>query len=930
LCSRASRSSWPGPRPPRPPARGLGLRHGRRQPGRRARARLAGRVRRRPGQGSPDANDDCFVGGVKELTPNQWAFNRTAGGCTPGKSNLRVAYAHPESTASTTFGHFAFFRNDTTGNSFLTFELNQAAGSWTNATGTTIPCRSDGDVLLSYEVGGSSLTTVLYKWQGDGTGPAECRDGASGTFISSGPIPSSRYQATMNAATAIANRVNPARYGATFPANSFGEGAVDLPAVLTAMGQGPCFGFLQMQVHSRSSSSISSAMIDYTTPVPVHLQSCAATGTAYQDTNGNGVRDGGETGLAGAEFYADLDLDGVFDAGEPSGTSDASGFYKILKVPAGTFDIREVRRAAWSCGSPVPCSYRRSLPAGGNTDGNDFAYAGPSTASGVKFHDLDADGVRDPGEPGLAGWQFFVDGDASGTLDAGEPSAVSDATGAWTIGDIRAGAGVVREVAQPGWTCSAPDPCAVAVTFESNSSRSGLEFGGWAPATAGGRLFEDLDGDGVEQEPGEPALQGWTVYADANGNGALDLLERSAVTNLAGDYTIAGLRPGAHLIRAVTPSAAWYCTRPAAPCSRPLTLTSGELASGQGFGFTRFATVSGSKFDDVTNLGVKDASEGPLAGFTFFADYDGNAVLDAGEPSAVSDAAGVWSIAGVRAGASTLREQPNGAYVCTRPNPCSVALSLASGAVSSGHVFGNNVDRSVSGVVFNDGDADGLAREAGETGVAGWTAFADKTQGVQGVLDAGEQFTVTNSQGEYRLTGLANGKLHDPPRSPVRLDLLVPGAGALQAHRLDRIRAVRHGQGLRRLGSLADPRHGLRGRGRGRRRPRAGRGGARGRGRLRRRQRQLGEGRQRGLGHDGYRRRLHDHRARARVVHDPPGGRRRVDLLAAGPPAPTRSHSPAATPRAATSAPTPEDRSRAPCSRTPTTTAPLASRGRPR
>src|SRR3712207_1915612 len=44
---------------------------------------------------SPDANDDCFVGGVKELSPNQWAFNRSAGGCTPGKSNLRVAFVNP-------------------------------------------------------------------------------------------------------------------------------------------------------------------------------------------------------------------------------------------------------------------------------------------------------------------------------------------------------------------------------------------------------------------------------------------------------------------------------------------------------------------------------------------------------------------------------------------------------------------------------------------------------------------------------------------------------------------------------------------------------------------------------------------------------------------------------------------------------------------
>ena len=55
------------------------------------------------------------------------------------------------------------------------------------------------------------------------------------------------------------------------------------------MGQSACFGFLQMQVHSRSSSSISSAMIDYTTPVPVQLQSCAVTGTQYLDANGNGA-----------------------------------------------------------------------------------------------------------------------------------------------------------------------------------------------------------------------------------------------------------------------------------------------------------------------------------------------------------------------------------------------------------------------------------------------------------------------------------------------------------------------------------------------------------------------------------------------------------------------------------------------------------------
>ena len=49
---------------------------------------------------APDDNavDSCFVGGTKENTPNQWAFNSSAGGCTPGKSNIRGAWANPEST----------------------------------------------------------------------------------------------------------------------------------------------------------------------------------------------------------------------------------------------------------------------------------------------------------------------------------------------------------------------------------------------------------------------------------------------------------------------------------------------------------------------------------------------------------------------------------------------------------------------------------------------------------------------------------------------------------------------------------------------------------------------------------------------------------------------------------------------------------------
>ena len=59
------------------------------------------------------------------------------------------------------------------------------------------------------------------------------------------------------------------------------------------------------------------------------------------------------------------------------------------------------------------------------------------SASGTKFHDLDADGVKDAGEPGLAGFRMWADYDNDGVRDAGEPFADTDANGDYTITNIQ-------------------------------------------------------------------------------------------------------------------------------------------------------------------------------------------------------------------------------------------------------------------------------------------------------------------------------------------------------------------------------------------------------------------------------------------------------------------------------------------------------------
>jgi hypothetical protein len=84
------------------------------------------------------------------------------------------------------------------------------------------------------------------------------------------------------------------------------------------------------------------------------------------------------------------------------------------------------------------------------------------------------------------------------------------------------------------------------------------------------------------------------------------------------------------------------------------------------------------------------------------------------------------------------------------------------GADHPGNDFGNYRKASKSGVKFEDLDADGAAREAGEPGLAGWTIYVDLDD--DGVFDAGEPSAVTaaddpltpnvDEAGSYTITGI--------------------------------------------------------------------------------------------------------------------------------------------------------------------------------
>ena len=75
---------------------------------------------------------------------------------------------------------------------------------------------------------------------------------------------------------------------------------------------------------------------------------------------------------------------------------------------------------------------------------------------GSHFDDLNGNGLRDPGEPGLAGIATFLDFNSNGRLDAREPSILSDASGNFRFFNLPPGTYRVTAILPPGRVFTTP------------------------------------------------------------------------------------------------------------------------------------------------------------------------------------------------------------------------------------------------------------------------------------------------------------------------------------------------------------------------------------------------------------------------------------------------------------------------------------------
>lgn len=154
-----------------------------------------------------------------------------------------------------------------------------------------------------------------------------------------------------------------------------------------------------------------------------------------------------------------------------------------------------------------------------------------------------------------------------------------------------------------GWS----GPRTRTVVLQSEQLIENVDFGSGQFAEIRGRKWHDLDGDGVWDD-GEPPLEGWTIFLDADADGVFKSGERSATTDAWGNYAFTLVPPGRHAVVEELHSD-WLPTFPRQPSSKGrLYAIWGDDCHGSGSTIARIDPLTGSVLSSFATPAVTSYS----------------------------------------------------------------------------------------------------------------------------------------------------------------------------------------------------------------------------------------------------------------------------------------------------------------------------------
>jgi uncharacterized repeat protein (TIGR01451 family) len=205
--------------------------------------------------------DDIFGLGSKELEPGGWTCTT---GKPPGKVDIVSGQVAFRTVGTDQFLYASFFRKDVNGDAHMDFEFNRSTQA-VNSGCAGVPMRTQGDRLVAFDTenGGATIMVRVFRWDGNATTGA-FNEVSTGSFADG------------------AVNIPPSKTIPGHKNGDFGEAVINLTKTI---GSVSCTDAAGVWLKTRSSTSITSELKDYTRQSPIRRSDCPSGSVLKQVRN---------------------------------------------------------------------------------------------------------------------------------------------------------------------------------------------------------------------------------------------------------------------------------------------------------------------------------------------------------------------------------------------------------------------------------------------------------------------------------------------------------------------------------------------------------------------------------------------------------------------------------------------------------------------
>lgn len=407
----------------------------------------------------------CQTFAVGSTLTSKTPWDIVSGSVPPNKDDLFDIYTYVRIVGGNADVVLGAIRTNNLGDSHVDYELNKLAWeACVDDASTLCPRRTEGDILIAYEISNTTPTQVrFFRWDLPGGINGNCQGNLSGPNPTQPcpweefAVPASAVVSVLNSSGAIAappwgSRTPNGAATTTIPQFGFFETFLDFDQ----LGLGPsCPGFATVSAKARSSTSVTSALHDLAGPMPIDLNTCGKI-TIIKDTVPDAAQDFDYTTLADSPapalspltFKLDDDADGTLSTTKVY-TNVTPGTYHVTETAVTGYVLTSLTCTATGAGSSgtqdvtVPIDPYKADIVVANLGEVTCTYVNTLQQGAIKI-------TKTNGKGGvLAGATFSIRaGTATGTEISGSPF-TTDANGTICVSPLSFGHYFVKEVTPP-------------------------------------------------------------------------------------------------------------------------------------------------------------------------------------------------------------------------------------------------------------------------------------------------------------------------------------------------------------------------------------------------------------------------------------------------------------------------------------------------